>query len=141
MSKSFAGRTLEAGEFILRDGNGKVRARLAAPPGGARLDLYDDGGTTRASLGITAAGVGLAFYDPDGKPQATLGSGLSAVAARQPGPRGEPEGFYGQAEDAPILIFYGRNRTPQIMLSMVRGRPQIRLFDEKGKVIQSAPQE
>ena len=139
MSKSLTKRTLEAEEFILRDADGKVRARLAPLPNGTHLHLYDDGGIMRASLGITEYGVGLAFYDRSGEPQATLGSGPSAVAVRRCEPNGE-EGFYGEAEDAPVLIFYGRSQKPQVMLSMAGGRPHLRLFDEKGNLIHSAPQ-
>ncbi|MGB7593477.1 MAG: hypothetical protein WBO19_19785, partial [Terriglobia bacterium] len=87
----------------------------------------------------TRRGVGLAFYDPTGSPQATLGSGLSGVAVRRREPSGELGDFVGEGEDAPTLIFYGPNLKPQVMLTVARGQPHLRLFDEKGNLIHSAP--
>jgi hypothetical protein len=141
MRRSVTKRTVEAEEFILRDADGKVRARLASLPDGTHLDLYDGGGTRRASLGVTATGVGLAFYDPDGKPQATLGSGPAGVAVRQSGPSGELQDFSCEAQAAPILVFYGSNKMPQVLLSVVSGRPHLKLSDATGNIIHSVPQE
>jgi hypothetical protein len=93
-----------------------------------------------ARLGITELGVGLAFYDPTGSPQATLGSGLSAVAVRPREPGSELGDFVGEGEDAPILVFYGRNLKPQVMLTVVKGQPHLRFSDENGNLIHSVPQ-
>jgi hypothetical protein len=75
-------RTLEAGQFILRDSDGTVRGAMGINPDGAvGLNLVDAKGHTRITLDISADGSpGLDFYDSQGKLGATFAMGLIGTA-------------------------------------------------------------
>jgi hypothetical protein len=80
-------RTVEANEFTLKDGSGKVRARLgmyrdptASPdyPEEPRLALFDEKGQQRVTLTGDGYGPMLALYDRKGHPRLNVGIVLDA---------------------------------------------------------------
>lgn len=69
-----ATRSVEAGEFIVRDAKGQRRAKLGmGADGWVRLRLYDATGERCASLGVAPDGrARLRLYDQAGEPRAGL---------------------------------------------------------------------
>lgn len=65
---------VQARQFVLRDGNGNVRAVLGqTPEGGARLSMQDPSGRDRLRLTLLADGSpGLSFADAEGRSRAVL---------------------------------------------------------------------
>ena len=69
--------TLEAQQFLLRDGSGKLRGAMGVLSDGAvGLNFSDPSGRTRLTLDLAANGTpGLDLYDQDGKVRATVALG------------------------------------------------------------------
>jgi hypothetical protein len=108
--------TLEAQQFLLRDGSGKLRGAMGVLSGGAvGLNLSDSNGRTRVTVDLASNGTpGVDLYDQDGKERATMALG----DAGQPG-----LGLYGPdghlrtsldvpAAKTPGLAFYDDNGKP-----------------------------
>ncbi len=80
MGQASPQRTVEANEFILRDGNGKVRARLSSQLGVAGIAFYDENGSERAELSVNSSSQRLTFYDPpDRKIKAELNASFPSL--------------------------------------------------------------
>lgn len=68
MSKDKPVDAIEAGEFRLVDGEGKVRARIFLEEDEPKVALFSRDGTKRAAIGLLPTGeAGLALYDDKGK--------------------------------------------------------------------------
>jgi hypothetical protein len=108
--------TLEAQQFLLRDGSGKLRGAMGVLSDGAvGLNLSDSNGRTRVTVDLASNGTpGVDLYDQDGKERATMALGDTG----QPG-----LGLYGPdghlrtsldvpAAKTPGLAFYRDNGKP-----------------------------
>lgn len=140
-------KSVEAGEFILRDKEGRTRAALTIRPDGTPgLAFYDEKATMRMSLDLGAGDEndddtpGVNIYGHDGELRA-------AMTIR-------PDG-------TPGLGFFDKGRNPRLSLDMANdestgvniygpggvlraamairpdGTPGLGLFDESGRVVQS----
>ncbi|HJQ71208.1 MAG TPA: hypothetical protein VKA70_19685 [Blastocatellia bacterium] len=68
MSKDKPVDVVEAGEFRLTDGEGKVRARIFLEDDEPKIALFSRDGKKRAAIGLLPTGeAGLALYDDRGK--------------------------------------------------------------------------
>ncbi len=156
-------QTIEAEKFILKDGNGGVRASLGLADGGVSLDLYDNNGKGRARLALNADGfpsfvvrdanaksaivlsvfegdektTALAFYDQSGK--IALSLGVTGTGSRI--------ALYDEAgrerailNNVPILSLRGPHRESRVMTGIVDEQPIITLIDTSGKVLFMVPQ-
>jgi hypothetical protein len=74
-------QSLEAGQFVLRGSDGKVRGTMGITPDGAvGFSLADVSGQTRITLDVEAhSSPGLDFYDSQGKLRATFALGPSGT--------------------------------------------------------------
>ena len=75
-------RTVEANEFVLKDGDGRMRARLymqAPRMVSPALEFYDLDGVKRVSLDVQYSGSGISFYDEEGTQEITLGQTLNSA--------------------------------------------------------------
>lgn len=130
-------QTVEAERVILRDVNGKLRARLAVDTDG-RPDLlfYDEAGKLRTRVGIEPKGVvGLVVYDPDEKRRVVFGVGreratgvsfLDADGKHLVFIEVTPEGY-------PHLILKGKDGTSGAKLDMTsEGHPHLAFLDKDG---------
>ena len=73
MGQASPNRTVEANEFVLKDANGKMQARLGLTANAPGLTLYEaDGEVIRTFLGVGADGPGLYLADAGGKVRAML---------------------------------------------------------------------
>lgn len=108
--------TVEAQQFLLRDGSGKLRGSMGVLSDGAvGLNLSDPNGRTRVTLDLASNGTpGVDLYDQNGKERATVALG----DAGDPG-----VGLYGPdghlrtaldvpKKDTPGLSFYKDNGKP-----------------------------
>ena len=139
-------KSVEAGEFVLRDKEGRARAALTIRPDGTPgLAFYDEKATTRMSLDLGADGgdddtPGVNIYGREGELRAALTI--------------RPDG-------TPGLGFFDKGRNPRLSLDMANdestgvniygpggvlraamairpdGTPGLGLFDEAGRVVQS----
>lgn len=160
-------RVVEAEEFILRDGDGNVRAHLGCEGRKVRLDLCDRDGTGRVSAGVNGDSSFLSVADPRGTPRIMLGSyepGIDAgiTLADQDG---EPIAsltmsdagsctlwFYGPGET--IRASLGSHRNGSFALTMFdardnarlavsidpSGRASVKIGDERGNAIWRTPE-
>jgi PAS domain S-box-containing protein len=76
-------RSVEADEFVLRDGNGTARAVLKMTVDGPGLFLYDQSEKIRAGLVGGRDASGLVVLDSQGKPRISLDLGAGDVAERR----------------------------------------------------------
>jgi len=156
-------RTVEANQFILKDGDGKVRADLAVNANGAGLTLYDPSGKVRAMLTVTPAGPGLSLHDAKGHSRVLVGADDTedSFAVGFNDEKGTQRVALGFQHETGKLYFFDTNQRPRIGLlaaeqlagltifddtgevrgvyGMDRGRPVVRLRDENGKVVWQAP--
>ena len=139
--------TVEAGEFILRDKEGRARAALTIRPDGTPgLALYDEKAVMRLSLDLGAK----AEHDSDTPGVNIYGDKGELKAALSIRPDGTPG-----------MAFFDRERHPRLSLDMAAdestgvnlygpagtlraavairpdGTPGLGLFDEYGRVVQS----
>jgi len=140
--------TIEAGEFVLRDKDGKARAALTIRPDGTPgLAFYDAKEKMRLSIDLGAADDGIDSDTPGVNVYGEEGELRAALTIR-------PDG-------TPGLGFFDRNRQPRLSLDMAAdestgvniygpggalraamairpdGTPGLGLFDEAGRVVQS----
>jgi len=110
-------QTVEAEEFVVRDGTGRRRAKLGmSDDGGVRLRLLDENGVCCVSLGVTPEEhARLHLYDQQG----ALRAGLGVFP-----------------EDAGVgAVFHDQGGRPRMTVSVLdAGGADIRVFDEDGKV-------
>lgn len=109
-------QSLEARQFVLRDGKGSVRAVLGSTPDGAAgISLHDASGGTRLTMDVEDNGSpGLDLYDAQGKRRAiialsregTPGIGLYDTGGQLRTSIDIPAG------NTPGLAFYHRNGKP-----------------------------
>ncbi|HEV3261148.1 MAG TPA: hypothetical protein VG013_30125 [Gemmataceae bacterium] len=59
-------KVVEAESFVLKDGQGNIRAELSLRSGFPGLIMYDENKKRRAELSVGASGVGLLFFDESG---------------------------------------------------------------------------
>ncbi|MBI4464281.1 MAG: hypothetical protein HY647_06210 [Acidobacteria bacterium] len=109
-------RTVEANEFILRDGDGKVRAMLTS----SGLNLIDVDGNLRAAVGVTPVGPVLMLQAADQKTRAVLALELGV----------------------PILRLYTDDKGGALIAMRPNG-PNFTLFDanEQGRVVAALGQD
>lgn len=108
--------TVEAGHFVIRDGEGRMRAALGIRPDGTPgFGLFDEKGTPRLSFDLALGGApGVNLYDSQG----TL---KGALAIR-------PDG-------TPGLGLFGSQNKVGISLEMTpQGAPGVNIFDGAGQV-------
>lgn len=126
-------RILNASAVALRDGQGRLRAMLAAElpdSGGPGLTLYDSDGQTRAVLGLSGPGAILALSDSDGQPVARLG-------VEADGERGEAALFLGETGGAQVQLTRSEHG-PALGLTDDNGPPRVQIFVQGGRVLVGA---
>lgn len=139
--------TVEAGEFILRDKEGRARAALTMRPDGTPgLALFDEKETMRLSLDLGAKGEhdsdtpGVNVYGDKGELRAALTmrpDGTPGMAffddRRQPRLSLDMSG-----DDTPGVNLYGPGGVLRAAVAIrPDGTPGLGLFDEAGRVVQS----
>ena len=111
-------RIVEAEGFVLKDGAGKVRAKLyVVGKDGPGLALLDENGKDRAWLGVGKYGPRLTVYDENGKDR--VGLGVSKYGAG--------------------LTVYDENGKDRAWLGVGKYGPRLVQYDENGKTIWSTP--
>jgi hypothetical protein len=108
-------RVVEAEAFILKDGQGKTRARLSLRNGfSPGLELYDKDGNVRAILGMDPdSSSGLLFFDEEQKPRASLGLNM----------------------DGPRLWFADKSNKTRASINLSPdGSPGLELLDQEGNM-------
>ena len=130
MGQAAQKKTVEANEFILRDTNGKIRAKLDIFAGGPHLDLFDAAGTVRVSLNNSKDGTGLGLFDAAGKIRAGLT--VDADADRPELTLSDQEGFEASIGTTELL-------TPRTGESHKTSAASVVLFGKDKKVIWQAP--
>ena len=120
--------SIEAREFIVRDSNGKQRAKLGADSSATVLSLYDVAEHVRARL-IVGDRPGLLMFDParDGpyaQPRLALGVGSMG----------------GGADDAgPHMLFWDADGQPRVEVYSTKARDGMFIHDARGRTTFRAP--
>jgi hypothetical protein len=83
--KAAANRTVEASEFVLRDGNGTVRSRWLVTPRGPILSLFDESGTDRITLQLTSTVPTIKLSGPSDRPKVAPGSAGESLGVQSGG--------------------------------------------------------
>jgi len=132
--------TIEAGEFVLRDQNHRVRAALALRPDGTPgLGLFDEAGHARLSVELGAQGApSINLHDDMGRlraalamrPNGTPGLGLFDVNSRI---RASLD--VGNDGTSGANIYGADGILRAAMAIRADGTPGVGLFDETGRVI------
>jgi len=149
-------KTVEANEFVLRDDNGNIRARLfvtpkstatarevlgidsSAPvtvPSEATLALYDEKAKTRGFFNEND----LAFYDSDGKSDAILGSSMVSVGDKESGAVMVPGAISTFADGFSATLGKENLITPRTGETQMRSAASLVMFDRNKNVIWKAP--
>jgi hypothetical protein len=127
-------KTLEAGEFVLKDAAGRVGARLDMGPAGPRLVLYGESGKPRAALSVLGEKPGLILEDANDKVRVALGVGDNVpyfFLADASGKTGMSLGF---TDNRPFLSLNDANGTPRASLGIGSdNEPGLYLYDINGK--------
>jgi len=108
-------KVVEAEAFILKDGQGKTRARLSLRTGfSPGLELYDKDGNLRAILGTDPdSSSGLLFFDEEQKPRASFGVNV----------------------DGPRLWFADKSNKTRASINLSPdGSPGLELLDKEGNM-------
>jgi hypothetical protein len=152
MGQAQSNRKVDANEFVLRDGAGKVRARLYMDHGGPSLSLYDASDVEREKLTQTEGAAGLILYNnpperfggaeilltADG-PTLLLNStkykGLVALSTSPHGPALDISDSEGYKTTVGVSDTY----LPQTGDNHKTSAAAITLFGKDGKVIWTAP--
>lgn len=131
--------TLEAGEFVLRDDQGRMRAALAIRPDGTPgLGLFDDNGQVRLSCELGPQGApGIQLHDAIGtlratvaiRPDETPGLGLFA-----PDGRVRASVDLGPDGSSGINVYDHFGALRAAMAIRPDGTPGLGVFDERGEV-------
>ena len=128
-------RVVEAGQFILRDAEGKMRAELALRDDGAlNLNLYDKDAHPRAGLGVSPEGpASLWVADDDGR--ATLTPTRLDVASPAAGKAMLSRVSLGvRADGTPSVSLADRDgKSRAAMLVQPDGSPNLALYDRDGR--------
>lgn len=135
-------QTVEAGHFVLRDTDGRIRAALAIRPDGTPgLGFFDAKGTPRMSFDLAADGApGVNLYDTNGilkgalaiRPDGTPGLGLFGTEGKvglslDITPKGTPG----------VNLFDPAGQVRGALAIRPNGTPGLGLFDERGNVLAS----
>ena len=109
MGQAVPKKSVEANEFILKNTEGKVLARLDLKDGGPRLLLLDQNGEGRAMLSVIGGKPALDMFDASGKARADL-------VVEADGPRillfnGNEKGVPAMAATSNWLALYNTNET------------------------------
>jgi len=104
---------LRARNFVLEDGNGRVRATLGMSEGGAMLRLNAENGDLGATLYLNDDRAGLTLNDKNGKHRAVL-----AVT-----------------QNMPILCLYDEKEEPRATFVVLKDGPHLNLRDAKGQIM------
>lgn len=111
-------RTVEAGNFVVRDATGRRRAKFGmSQDGGVRLRLFDEDGVCCGSLGVTADECAcLHLHDQQGVLRAGLGVFPDAAGVG--------------------AVFNDQAGRPRLSVSVLEtGTADVRVLDEEGKVL------
>jgi hypothetical protein len=146
----FGLRPVEAREFVLRDAAGRVGARLAMDPFGARLVLYDGLGIAGAELRAQDDLSRLDLRDAHGKADATLTVVGDLPFVGLDDPSGKARARLRTSEEGPDLwlsdaagfsasIGTTALETPANGQKSQSSAASVHLFNNKGTVIWSAP--
>ncbi len=121
-------KTIEAQEFILRDGNHKARAKLSLVEGTPMLSLYDANENVRARL-VAGDRPGLLFFDAERSgPYAKVRLAIGV---------GDMGG--GPADSGPHFLLFDASGRGRAELFVTDSRSGLFFHDEKGKVLFKAP--
>jgi hypothetical protein len=147
-------RVIEGEAFILKDGQGKTRARLSLRTGfSPGLELYDKDGNVRALLGADPdSSSGLLFFDEEQKPRASLGLNVDGPrlwfadksnktrASINLSPDGSP-GLELLDKDGNLRAVLGSTSIVTVRTGLVDQRPEssLVLFDKNWKILWKAP--
>ncbi len=141
-------QTVEAQEFIVKDANGNIRARLGAYAAGSSLTLYHEAGrATLMASGGRGQGAHLSLADGSGKikgllllSQEATGLYLSPVDATGP-PRSPRVVFEVLNQGSGGFALYDRNGQTRALLGAVGddGTSLAVLHDKEGKAVWKAP--
>lgn len=111
-------KTVEAEEFILTDGKGRVRGRFGVTRKGPRLEMLDTKGHIRLGVEINGIEPTLRLYDDSG----AVRYWLALESGDQPyamfyGPQLKYKLGLGVRADEPTLVLYGPNSIPVVEIS------------------------
>jgi hypothetical protein len=104
---------LRARNFVLEDGNGRVRAILGMYEGGVMLRLNAEKGDLGATFYLDNERSGITLNDKDGKHRAVL-----AVT-----------------QNVPILCLYDDKEEPRASLAVTKDGPHLNMRDAKGQLV------
>ncbi|OFV94413.1 MAG: hypothetical protein A3H28_09725 [Acidobacteria bacterium RIFCSPLOWO2_02_FULL_61_28] len=127
-------RTVEANEFTLRDGSGRVRGQLSMTNSGPALSLYDQNGHVRTMLDVLASGPGLSLLDANGKIRAALvveanGPGLALVDGN-----GKKRAMVNLVAEGPGIYLFDDAEKGRVALYLLAGEPKLSLRDRNERV-------
>jgi hypothetical protein len=146
-----ASKPLEAGKFVLQDGQGVKRAELGLFADRPALVFYDETANPTLSVGVEPEGSGLTIYDRTSEKAAVLSFGSNgpvlslfhagkkrlnlSVTAQGPalgllGKKGEAKAALAlTAEDDPFLHLFGQGERGGAQLLAAADRTALRFFD------------
>ena len=159
------GRTVEAETIILKDADGKVRARLATKGHGVLLRLFDrkeqvreefavndegsyitlgdSTGRPRMMFGVHGGGdadeASLAMIGKDGKSGTELRAGVDASGLKIRDAKGNVAAALLTLPSGNALSLSDSGAKPRALLAVLEGKPALLLYDRSGNVTWHTP--
>ena len=152
-----ATKVIRAKGFILEDENGKTRAQLSMNELGPGLVLYDENGNglavlytfklsffdekreVRARLLVTGRESVLDLFDEKGVCRTGLRFGYAGPGLWLYDEKGEARSVLNAGGRGPMLSLSGETGEAGAGLAVLRDKPGLSMWDEKGRTIWSAP--
>lgn len=127
-------RQVDAGQMILRDPDGQMRAWLGIAEGGPRLIFFDQQGQQRLGVGMTRLGdPALGIFDLGQNERAVVGmmEGSPGVVLRDP--QGKKRAALFSKDEWSSLYFYDRREIKRTGIGIYGEAAAVNLSDDRGR--------